>query len=395
MLALSIFLSAHLKALKPSLSIRQDSDLASANVGESMTFQCFYEVGVGAFLYWYKQTLGQKPQLISTLYMFDKNGSFHDEFKNDSRFKLETENNGNHLTISDLRLSDSATYFCVRGHSNNFEFGDGVTLSVKGSGLNIQAVVHQSESQTIQPGDSVTLNCTMHTGTCDGEHSVYWFRSSGHPQPRAIYIHGVTDDQCERKPTTHTQTCDYNLPMKSLDLSDAGTYYCAVLSCGEILFGNGTKKDTECKSHFIYSLYLMVCFQCAWYLIKKTIDSSDFSPTRPRNTKFSCLSSKYADNLHYAALSENKVSRSRRQRDNTDTNCTLIRLCFSEPGYFLLVHLCKSNVVIVLSKRFDLCNDCKALPCNKCQKVFLKRLVLSKVQLFPLSPHFTMPIAYK
>uniref|UniRef100_A0A667YY17 Ig-like domain-containing protein n=1 Tax=Myripristis murdjan TaxID=586833 RepID=A0A667YY17_9TELE len=376
-------------SLKPSLSIRQDSDLASANVGESMTFQCFYEVGVGAFLYWYKQTLGQKPQLISTLYMFDKNGSFHDEFKNDSRFKLETENNGNHLTISDLRLSDSATYFCVRGHSNNFEFGDGVTLSVKGSGLNIQAVVHQSESQTIQPGDSVTLNCTMHTGTCDGEHSVYWFRSSGHPQPRAIYIHGVTDDQCERKPTTHTQTCDYNLPMKSLDLSDAGTYYCAVLSCGEILFGNGTKKDTEYEVASPPVLVYFLSAALAFTITLVVILASSVYKMHKRNC------SHYADNLHYAALSENKVSRSRRQRDNTDTNCTLIRLCFSEPGYFLLVHLCKSNVVIVLSKRFDLCNDCKALPCNKCQKVFLKRLVLSKVQLFPLSPHFTMPIAYK
>uniref|UniRef100_A0A667Z5T8 Ig-like domain-containing protein n=1 Tax=Myripristis murdjan TaxID=586833 RepID=A0A667Z5T8_9TELE len=299
--------------LKPSLSIRQDSDLASANVGESMTFQCFYEVGVGAFLYWYKQTLGQKPQLISTLYMFDKNGSFHDEFKNDSRFKLETENNGNHLTISDLRLSDSATYFCVRGHSNNFEFGDGVTLSVKGSGLNIQAVVHQSESQTIQPGDSVTLNCTMHTGTCDGEHSVYWFRSSGHPQPRAIYIHGVTDDQCERKPTTHTQTCDYNLPMKSLDLSDAGTYYCAVLSCGEILFGNGTKKDTEFVLP-LTKLHMNKEEKSLQVVLMSGYPATQSSAASPPNGED-------ADNLHYAALSENKVSRSRRQRDNTDTVC--------------------------------------------------------------------------
>ncbi|KAM8746633.1 uncharacterized protein AB9X84_014833 [Acanthopagrus schlegelii] len=33
--------------------------------------------------------------------------------------------------------------------------------------------------------------------------------------------------------------------MKSLNLSHAGTYYCAVASCGHILFGNGTKLDFE------------------------------------------------------------------------------------------------------------------------------------------------------
>uniref|UniRef100_A0A667ZA61 Ig-like domain-containing protein n=1 Tax=Myripristis murdjan TaxID=586833 RepID=A0A667ZA61_9TELE len=284
--------------LKMSSSVHQESGFVSANVGDTVTLRCFYETDVAAMLYWYKQTIGQKPQLISTFYKFDKNGSFHDEFNNDPRFKLETENNGNHLTISDLKLSDSSNYYCAGRYSYVFEFADGVTLSVQGSGLDIQAVVHQSESQTIQPGDSVTLNCTVHTGASVGEHSVYWFRSSGHSQPTTIYTHGVTDDQCERKPTTHTQTCDYNLPMKSLDLSDAGTYYCAVLSCGEILFGNGTKIDTE--------LVLP--------LTKRHMN-------KEKKSLQVVLMCGYADNLHYATLSENKVSRSRRQRDNTNTVC--------------------------------------------------------------------------
>uniref|UniRef100_A0A3B4X215 Ig-like domain-containing protein n=1 Tax=Seriola lalandi dorsalis TaxID=1841481 RepID=A0A3B4X215_SERLL len=63
-------------------------------------------------LYWYKQTLGQRPRRISSFYKHDKSGTFTDEFKNNQRFSLETNNGKNHLTISGLHISDSATYYC-------------------------------------------------------------------------------------------------------------------------------------------------------------------------------------------------------------------------------------------------------------------------------------------
>uniref|UniRef100_A0A8C7CQ82 Ig-like domain-containing protein n=1 Tax=Oncorhynchus kisutch TaxID=8019 RepID=A0A8C7CQ82_ONCKI len=99
-----------------------------------------------------------------------------------------------------------------------------------------KTVLQQSMSKSVQPRDSVTLNCTIQTETCEGEHSVYWFRTQ------------YRSDQCENSPEagSPTQSCVYNLPKRMLSLSDAGTYYCAVDSCGEILFGNGTKLDVEC-----------------------------------------------------------------------------------------------------------------------------------------------------
>uniref|UniRef100_A0A3P9MF99 Ig-like domain-containing protein n=1 Tax=Oryzias latipes TaxID=8090 RepID=A0A3P9MF99_ORYLA len=109
--------------------------------------------------------------------------------------------------------------------------------------LTIQASVDQSSSENIHAGDSVTLNCTVHTGSCDEEHRVYWFKDSEDSHPGLIYTHGGRNDQCERKNNTQTHSCVYKLSIKNLTESHAGIYYCAVVSCGHILFGNGTKLD--------------------------------------------------------------------------------------------------------------------------------------------------------
>ena len=214
----------------------------SVKIGDSLTLPCFDKTNVPARLYWYRQPLGQKPQLISSFYKFDKNVAFYGEFKNNPRFTLDTRDGKNHLKISDLHISDSAAYSCMNSVLFVLEILESQTVSVTGS-----AQVHQSASEIVQPGGSVTLNCTVHTGTCDGEHSVYWFKHSQESHPGIIYTHGGRNDQCERKDNTQTQTCVYNLPMKSLNLSHAGTYYCAVASCGHILFGDGTKLDVQGK----------------------------------------------------------------------------------------------------------------------------------------------------
>ncbi|XP_056225158.1 immunoglobulin kappa light chain-like [Seriola aureovittata] len=317
---------------KVSSSVHQERSFVSANVGESLTLQCFFDNADLPTLYWYKQSVGQTPRLLSTVYAFNRNGSFHDEFKKNTRFSLDTENGKNHLKISDLRTSDSATYYCASSYSVKFEFGEGATVSVKGSGLNSQALVHQSGSETIQPGGSVTLSCTVHTGTCDGEHSVYWFKDSEDSHPGLIYTHGDRNDQCERKPETQTQTCVYNLPMQRLNLSHAGTYYCAVASCGHILFGNGNKLDFEYEEHSLVLVYflsgalafttiLVVLLASFIYKMKKTNSFLSESQTRSSSSRADGEGYQDADNLHYAALNVKVPNRSSRQRDNTKTEC--------------------------------------------------------------------------
>ncbi|XP_060951856.1 uncharacterized protein LOC133028844 [Limanda limanda] len=305
----------------------QDSGFISADVGDNLTLKCFYEGGDNR-IYWYKRTPGQKPRIISMSYKFSKDFTLLNEFKNNSRFTLETIGNASHLNMFDLQLSDSATYYCLMDKRYVFEFMEGVTVNVKGSGSNIQAVVYQSES--IQPGGSVTLNCTVHTGTCDGEHSVYLFKNSEEPHPGLIYTHRDRNHQCERKPDNQTHTCVYNFSIERRNRSHAETYYCAVAACGHIVFGDGTKlefnDDVNWLVYFLsgalgftISLLLAVllykinkrrCWRCS---------ESRTQPSSPSTTN--AEGNQHAEDLHYAAVNVNVASRSRRQRDNTNDDC--------------------------------------------------------------------------
>ncbi|XP_071334040.1 uncharacterized protein [Trachinotus anak] len=319
--------SAQTPTLKSPRYVRQDSGFIAANVGENVTLQCVYE-GNGVMFYWYKQPLGQKPRAISTFYKHDEGGTFHNEFEDNPRFSLEAGNGKYHLTISDLRISDSATYYCVGCYAYDFEFVDGVTVSVKGSGLNIQALVHQSGSEPIQSTDQ--LSCTVHPGTCDGEHSVYWFRNSGEFQPGLIYTNGDRDDQCERKPDTQTHNCVYNLPVTSRSLSHDELTYCAVASCGHILFGNKKKPDSEDGDNSLALVYflsgalafttiLAVLLSYAAYKMNNSSQHTDFQArTSPDSNANGYQNS---DNLHYAALRKHNTNRSKRHRENTQTEC--------------------------------------------------------------------------
>uniref|UniRef100_A0A665WD64 Ig-like domain-containing protein n=1 Tax=Echeneis naucrates TaxID=173247 RepID=A0A665WD64_ECHNA len=114
-------------------------------------------------------------------------------------------------------------------------------------------------SDPVRPGDSVTLQCSVlfdsEKKTCPGDHSVYWFRAgSDEAHPSFIYAHGNNRDHCKKSPESEsTQKCDYFFS-KNVSSSDAGTHYCAVATCGEILFGNGTKLEIEGKSGiFLYN----------------------------------------------------------------------------------------------------------------------------------------------
>uniref|UniRef100_A0A3P9L668 Ig-like domain-containing protein n=1 Tax=Oryzias latipes TaxID=8090 RepID=A0A3P9L668_ORYLA len=289
--------------LKSSSFVWQKSGFLSVNVGDTVTLECSYEGYELTWISWYKQSLGGKPELMSSFYAYSTEVTFFDEFKKDLRFKLDIENKNHHLKILNLQFSDSATYYCAVSYAMILKFTEGVTVNVKGSDLTIQASVDQSSSENIHAGDSVTLNCTVHTGSCDEEHRVYWFKDSEDSHPGLIYTHGGRNDQCERKNNTQTHSCVYKLHMNNLHEPHAGIYYCAVVSCGHILFGNGTKLDLTGDFHTPFLVYLFTSLICHL------------------NSVFLQVKVQEAESLQYATVDVKRMNRSKRQKNDTSSQC--------------------------------------------------------------------------
>ncbi|XP_035609132.1 uncharacterized protein LOC118368812 [Oncorhynchus keta] len=229
----------------------QPDPLIVTQLGQSVSLNCFCQSHL-IKVSWFKQTVGQKPLLMASSFYHTQisfySNNFNKDFTETKHLSVKRGVDSCNLTISKTESGDSATYYCVNLLAREATFGEGTVLIVKDTWSNHMSVLQQPVSESVQPGDSVTLNCTIHTETCAGEHSVFWFRhGSGKSHPGIIYNNGDRSDQCERSPEagSPTQSCVYNLPKRNLSLSDAGTYYCAVASCGEILFGNGTKLDVE------------------------------------------------------------------------------------------------------------------------------------------------------
>uniref|UniRef100_A0A4W6FAI1 Ig-like domain-containing protein n=1 Tax=Lates calcarifer TaxID=8187 RepID=A0A4W6FAI1_LATCA len=152
--------------------------------------------------------------------------------------------------ITKTELSDTAFYYCEKHVELRTTFLNIIFLRVKEPKPDITTIVQDISSDPVRPGDSVTLQCSVlsvsEKKTCPGDYSVYWFRSgSDESHPSVIYTQRNSGSECEKSAEAHSQKCVYNFSRNIVSSSDSGTYYCAVATCGEILFGNGTKLDIE------------------------------------------------------------------------------------------------------------------------------------------------------
>ncbi|KAG9274114.1 hypothetical protein AMEX_G10977 [Astyanax mexicanus] len=210
-------------------------------LGGDTTLQCSILTDNSAAA-WLQQTPGGKPLLIASGYHFNP-VLYHNGFDKSNRFIAWRETNSFTLNISNAEPSDSATYYCAAIHYTDVAVGDYAPSS-------LYTVLQPPVSDPVQLGGNTTLQCSILTDNSAGDHSVYWFRhGSGESDPGIIFTHGNRSDQCKKSSETvsPTQSCIYKLPKNNLSLSDAGTYYCAVAACGEIIFGKGTKLDFEGK----------------------------------------------------------------------------------------------------------------------------------------------------
>ncbi|XP_076879017.1 uncharacterized protein LOC143527590 [Brachyhypopomus gauderio] len=220
-----------------ALTLHQPSFVA-AKLGESVTLNCtFAEETSGENMIWYQQKPGREPQEIGTQGA-RMDAIIYPAFKKFG-FRVERTKTSISLQVPNITTDDQGTYYCGVLLSYAIQFSTGTFLAVSGHAeLNI-SVVQSPEVERVPPGESVSLQCSVLSERRTAELQVFWFRSSaGDSHPEIISTHHNSSRQCEISSSPHS--CVYNLSKSVLSVSDTGTYYCAVLTCGKILLGNGT-----------------------------------------------------------------------------------------------------------------------------------------------------------
>uniref|UniRef100_A0A3P9CMZ1 Ig-like domain-containing protein n=1 Tax=Maylandia zebra TaxID=106582 RepID=A0A3P9CMZ1_9CICH len=208
------------------ISLISDSlvPVKTVQLGEPATLTCAIpkELSIRG-LKWYKQSVGDTLKLIVTL--IQSKAVFSPGFLS-SRFRINNDANFSSLIILETVQEDEGHYHCTNTEWIGTTWG-GIYLLVTES----------------NPGDTMTLQCSVFSDsdnkTCPGDLNILWVREgSDKSLPNIIYTDKNRSNEREKR-SDHQKTCVYRFS-KNVSSSDAGTYYCAVATCGEILFGSGT-----------------------------------------------------------------------------------------------------------------------------------------------------------
>ncbi|XDV18790.1 hypothetical protein PO909_024416 [Leuciscus waleckii] len=229
LLSSTIFCASEVNVVQQDLKIVQS--------GEDVNLTCNFSEFLESTA-WFKQTAEGKSLKIVSLHY--KQPQWNTFFEKMNRFNFTKGDKHFNLIILKTKPSDSATYYCVAASNWKIGMGAGTRLLVRDAAV-AHTTLQQSLIDTLHPGDSVNLQCSIFSESCAGEHSVYWFRQSLGDSQGVLYTKGERNGQCKNSSESRTQSCVYNLLKSNISDSDTGIYYCAVAACGEILFGKGTQ----------------------------------------------------------------------------------------------------------------------------------------------------------
>ncbi|XP_055012593.1 uncharacterized protein LOC110168908 [Boleophthalmus pectinirostris] len=333
-----LFVLSLVSASKAQVKLHETNHFLLATAGDNITLSCFNKdksdkSGLDATRYWYKQSLGSEIERISSFSKYYRIKNLHGEFNRNHRFTLDTEHDQNNLNIKHVQMSDSAVYLCISCFLHDLDVIESVTVIVKS--LSPTVKVRQSPHEETEPGNNVTLNCSVQTERCEGQHRVHWFKQSEESAAGVLYSHGGgrVGDGCKNNGKSPTNSCVYNLPIHNVNSEQTGTYYCAVAACGQVLFGEGTQMTIKARgdnSSIIYILSGALVFSSVlvlflaltlWRTKRKYCSSSTELKWRSGSSSAANGEGQEqdVDSLHYAALRVQPPSR--RQRVTAHTDC--------------------------------------------------------------------------
>ncbi|XP_051509893.1 uncharacterized protein LOC127415254 [Myxocyprinus asiaticus] len=242
-------------------SIVQSDPVLSVQEGDTVILSCFIPKQHVSMAMWYKQVIGEEPCAIASSLHYSSKSTFYNEFDN-NHFDASRGTDSFNLTIIKTVQSDLATYYCAISFSNIITFGNGTHLVIKGAEMTKLTTLQPLMIEPTESEANVPLQCSIQKKIlAGGDERLYWFKhDSGESYPGTIYIHGNTSDPCVRNSEADclSRNCLYNLPKENFSPSDAGIYYCALATCGEVLFGNISKvTENNSKSQNI-QLFILV-----------------------------------------------------------------------------------------------------------------------------------------
>uniref|UniRef100_A0A3B4EC05 Ig-like domain-containing protein n=1 Tax=Pygocentrus nattereri TaxID=42514 RepID=A0A3B4EC05_PYGNA len=238
----------------------------SAEAGEAVNLTCtFVDNSIKEVRMWYKQRLEHAPLEVGSQ-LEGKSAVISDQFDR-SRFKLNRTASGISLSIERVTKEDEGMYFCGATGKKTLEFSTATFLAVTGKifiywQLNT-SVLQTAVQWSVSPGESVTLQCTVMSEIRAADLRVLWFRAAaGQSFPEIIYTHqNSSSRQCEIISSTSCSL--YEFSKNILDQHHTGTYYCAVVVCGKIIFGNGTSVElSKCSCVLLGTCSIFVLFMC-------------------------------------------------------------------------------------------------------------------------------------
>ncbi|XP_017263710.1 uncharacterized protein LOC108231284 isoform X2 [Kryptolebias marmoratus] len=247
---LAVFILLTAFSVIRTLEVPEQVHFFQVELGHAVTLTCEVHGLENGLFYWYKLNFGYMVQTVA-MGSFGKvnlKGQF-----NKTRFRVQNVADVYSLTIKNISKEDEATYFCQAGAAYTMAFVNGTYLAVRGSHNELVYVNQSSDIRSVPLGTTETLQCSLFSEKKESlrkcERRAFWFRARTQSDTGLIYADKINCGQQAGR------SCVYQLSKTIQKSSDTGTYYCAVVTCGEILFGEGTKVET---SQELYPLVILL-----------------------------------------------------------------------------------------------------------------------------------------
>ncbi|KAM9833512.1 uncharacterized protein ACBT44_006584 [Syngnathus typhle] len=310
------------------------------NVGQSVSLECVRNPSeIEDYLAWIRFASGSFPEILGQMPSFDMAEPKTGTSKSGRHITVKQEPGKFVLQISRVQKSDTALYYCFKWTVwvHKMTFLNGVFIQVKDdpeAETAVTAVTH--DLQFNESRSQCSFVSRSGNKRCEDGHNVYWLRAGPEDSnPNFIYAH----DECEKVANGSMQKCVQASPNNA----DAGTYSCAVATCGHIFMAkatkviitDGSKCDTPRSVIFVLGSALALTWIISAFLICKIKTKGCFYCKACRQTReetCSGVQQRTEDTLVYSAptivtRTSGKASQTRGRQNEDFSMYTDVCLC--------------------------------------------------------------------